>query len=278
MLARLRDWTMRHVRRESPLWRALRGGFVPVSWLLGAFYAALPNRYTAPGIVIGGASRSGTTLLLAILSAHPRIFAIDHETYAFCPSHLPDAEGRMRLSMRRLYTALALGKPPPTAHRWCEKTPRNVRAFRSILERLGDDVRLIHIVRDGRDVITSRHPRRPAAYYSSPREWVDDVTRGLAFAEDSRLVTVRYEDLVRDFEPTIARILDFLDERDGFPAERWFERATVRTHTAWAGGLQGIHGSSIERWRRPEHAARVQELLDYPGAVELIDRLGYPLV
>lgn len=276
MLARLRDWTMHQVRRESALWRALRAAFIPVSWAVGTAYAVLPNRYTAPGIVIGGASRSGTTLLLAILSAHPRIFAIDHETYAFCPEHEPDAEGRMRFSLRRLYTALALGKPPRGAHRWCEKTPRNVRAFRSVLDRFGDDVRLIHIVRDGRDVITSRHPRRPESYYSSPREWVQDVSRGLAVADDPRVLTIRYEDLIGEFESTIGRVLEFLGEREGFPTERWFERATVRTHTAWEGGLEGIHGSSVARWRRPEHAERVRTLIEYPGAAELLARLGYP--
>ena len=277
MLAPLRDWTMRRVPRESALWRGLRSAFVPISWMLGTLYPLLPNRYSAPGIVIGGASRSGTTLLLAILSAHPRIFAIDHETYAFCPDPQPGVDGSMRFSMRRLHTALALGIPPPGAHRWCEKTPRNVRAFQSILERCGDRVRLVHIVRDGRDVITSRHPRRPDTYYSSPQEWVADVSRGLAHAGDPRVTMLRYEDLISDFRSTAEPLLVFLGETEEFPWDRWFERATVRTHTAWAEGLQNLHGGSVARWRRPEHAARVREMMEYPGAAELLERLGYPL-
>jgi hypothetical protein len=277
MLARIRQFAMGRVQRESALWQSLRAAFVPVSWLIGTSYSLVQRRYTAPGVVIGGASRSGTTLLLAVLSAHPRIFAIDHETYAFCPRHQPDADGSMPFSLRRLYTALALGKPPAAAHRWCEKTPRNVRAFSSLLEHCSDHVRLIHIVRDGRDVITSRHPSRPNAYYSSPREWVEDVSRGMAHQADPRVAWLRYEDLVRDFRSTLANVLDFLTEADGFPYDDWYKRATVRRHTAWDGELEALHGGSIERWRQPEHAARVRELMQYPGAVDLLERCGYPL-
>ena len=39
----------------------------------------------ASPLIIGGCGRSGTTLLLSVLSAHPKVLAIPHETEAFCP-------------------------------------------------------------------------------------------------------------------------------------------------------------------------------------------------
>ena len=44
-------------------------------------------------IVIGGCARSGTTLLLSVLSCHPNVYAIPVETQALCPTAY-DAEPR----------------------------------------------------------------------------------------------------------------------------------------------------------------------------------------
>ena len=168
-LGRLRQRAADTLPRGSWPSRAARAAFLPFSILIGTAYRKFGRRFTRPGIVIGGSGRSGTTLLLSILAAHPSIFAVDHETYAFCPHEFEDKpESPANFQLYRLYTPLALSKMSATVTRWAEKTPRNVHFLAAILDYFGDDVRVLHLVRDGRDVITSRHPSRPGHFYYAP--------------------------------------------------------------------------------------------------------------
>ncbi len=41
------------------------------------------NRFSQSPVIIGGCARSGTTLVLAILAAHPSIYTIPNEIRAF---------------------------------------------------------------------------------------------------------------------------------------------------------------------------------------------------
>jgi hypothetical protein len=141
------------------------------------------DRFTCPPIVIGGCARSGTTLLLSVLSCHSRIFAIESETFALCPKETAAMPRRSQLRLDELAQLLERADIPASCWRWCEKTPKNVRFFGPILEAFGQDIRLIHMVRDGRDVVTSVHPRRPEGFWVRRRRWVKDVASGLAFAD-----------------------------------------------------------------------------------------------
>ena len=139
------------------------------------------RNFTRDPILIGGCGRSGTTLLLAILSAHPNIFAFSRELVAVVDwkpaDNDPDSLEPARLD--RLYRELLWRRIPPSAQRWCEKTPRNVHHIDKILD-FWPNSRFFHIVRDPRDVLTSRHPTRPDEYWVSPERWVRDVRAGLA--------------------------------------------------------------------------------------------------
>ncbi|MBD3369244.1 hypothetical protein GF402_02645 [Candidatus Fermentibacteria bacterium] len=146
-----------------------------------------------PPVIIGGCGRSGTTLLLAILSAHPKIHCIAIETCILCPKDLESDEPNARLDRVRMYRLLPMQRLLfGRAHRFCEKTPRNVRFFGSILKTYERKVRLIHIARDGREVITSRHPKDPNAYWVSKERWVRDVSAGSSHADDPCMLTARY--------------------------------------------------------------------------------------
>ena len=276
MLGRLRKRAVDALPRGSWPRQAARAAFLPVSMLIGTAYRKFGRRFTRPGIVIGGSGRSGTTLLLSILAAHPSIFAVDHETYAFCPREFEEQpESPANFQLYRLYTPLALSKMPATVTRWAEKTPRNVHFLAAILDYFGDDVRVLHLVRDGRDVVTSRHPGRPDEFYYSPSKWVRAVRDGLQFDDHPRVKLVRYEDLVGDFENTIRDICEFLGEPCGEEILNWHERTPVRRHTAWTGDVEPLHADSVHRWKRPSSPERVVELMSNTEAVSLLRRLGY---
>ena len=238
--------------------------------------SARSRRFDRPPIVIGGCGRSGTTLLLAVLSAHPSIFSIPVETLAFCPAgYLPDPDLDHPFEPRRIRRQLWLQEIPEGRRRWCEKTPRNVLYFERILDHFGGEVRLINLVRDGRDVITSRHPTDPSRYWVSPQRWIRDVGAGRRLEDHAHVTTVRYEDLVHRFEDTARHLCEFLDEPVAPEMLEWHRHATVRTNAAWFGKVEPLHAQSVARWQKPEHAAVVEELLGDPEARSLLDHYDY---
>lgn len=217
-----------------------------------------------PPIVIGGCGRSGTTLLLSILGAHPNILAFEDELYSFYP--LPF----------RLTTLIdKINKQKNKAwQRWCEKTPKNIRVFKEISHLFEGHVRLIHIVRDGRAVVCSHHPNDASRYYVSPERWVADVSAGLEFGDGALLI--RYEDLASAPEESLRRLCEFIGEEFDERMLSFEEYSSVKENKAWEGKqAEALHGARIDSWRSVEHEARVKEFTAYPGAAELNERLGY---
>lgn len=228
-------------------------------------------------IIVGGCGRSGTSLLLAVLSCHPRIFAIPNETGAFCPdgySYDPDYSIPFRVDL--LHRALLGGDIPDTCTRWAEKTPKNVHTFERIIRHFDGRVRCIHIVRDGRDVVLSRHPGRPDTSHVAPDRWISDVRAGAHAERLPQVFAVRYEDLVLDYEETVRRLCEFLELPFADELLEYPSSARVRTHLAWNDGVRPLNPSSIGKWRSAQDSASIQALLGTPGAHDLLERYGYP--
>lgn len=233
-------------------------------------------------VVIGGCGRSGTTLLLSLMSCHPKIFAIDIETVALCPDGYggdgmfnKTLDLNVPLRLDKIYQYFYEREIPESCTRWCEKTPRNVFYFERILHHFGADARLIHIVRDGRDVITSIHPGHETKFWVPPERWIMDVDAGRRMEKHPQILTIRYEDLVRQYETTMRRICAFIEEE--FVAEflAYPESARIKESGAWFNPAQTANDKSIGRWRDPKFEATVAALLQEPLAVELLQHYGY---
>lgn len=118
------------------------------------------------------------------------------------------------------------------ARRWSEKTPRNI-LYADELWRLFPDMRFIHIIRDGRDVVSSMISRRfwPVAQTPDFPEtapfrgdvtfdkavdyWMTmlDIARRVATRVPAEnYLEIRLEDLVHDRDVTLKRVFDFLGE------------------------------------------------------------------
>ncbi|SRR6056297_424852 len=255
--------------------RSWKKPFFPLVKQCGRFKEK--RNFTDPPILIGGCGRSGTTLLLSILSAHPEIFAFPRELGLF-NSVYQDESGRWHPGREdRLYFHLLKNKVKEGATRWLEKSPSNVTRIMEINDHFQGRFKMIHIVRDGRDVVLSRHPTDPSHYWVEPKRWVHDVSAGLAFEDHPQVHTLRYEDLIIDFENTMAQLLQFLDAPFSEEVKNWHDHATVRNNAAYFKPVQDIHSKSIEKWKRTTDEARVNAFLEYPGAVELLKRFGYSL-
>lgn len=215
-------------------------------------------------VFVAGCGRSGTTLLLAILAAHPRIAAIPVETDAFL-------HPRVTLGRRVIWERLAALDIPPQARRWAEKTPRHVRHLHRIFRAYGTAARVIIIVRDGRDVVTSVHPLAPGRYWVSPERWVDDVQAGLRWSVHPQALTIRYEDLVARPEETVRSICVFIGEA--------FEPAMLQFPAFARSGAQfveyPVRDSSVGRWRKLEGDPALATLVGDRRAIALLEHFGY---
>ncbi len=236
------------------------------------------RKFSAEPIFIVASPRSGTTLLLSILGAHPHIYAVPLQTYAFNKwkpvKHKPYKNYPYRID--RLYRYLLFHKIKPGATRWCEKTPRHIQSIAEIADFFQEKVKIIHIVRDGRDVSVSSHPTHTGRHYWVPvKKWVKDVRSGLKYKNKHYVHTVFYEDLVTDHLQEAKKIFDFLEEEFTPEIENWVQQTNIKKSIHWKEEVQNVHTKALGRWKNEEHKEKMKEFNSNPQAVELLKELGY---
>lgn len=254
--------------------RYLKGRLALARWTpsLARYWKVM--RMTKSPILVGGCGRSGTTFLLALLSAHQHVYSIPRETRAFCNQGYRSPPTSPTFRMGPIYDALCQAEDLAGVTRWCEKTPKNVVYIREILDYFGAGARFLNIVRDGRDVVTSIH-RMGDGYWVPPSRWVEDVASGRDMETNPQVLTIRYEDLIADMSATMHRVCDFLGEPydpgfDSFPAS-----ASMTTMGPGGARVQRPHQKSVGRWKEAKHQHVVEELMSLPKAQELLSHYGY---
>lgn len=91
---------------------------------------------------------------------------------------------------------------------WVEKTPSNAYCFKKFLE-LYPNAKVIHIYRDGRDVITSLKKRGMNSYFATML-WLYNTSSALKLRGHQNYREIKYENLVINPEETIMKLFDFL--------------------------------------------------------------------
>lgn len=261
-------------------------------------------------VVVLGVSRSGTTLLKAMLDAHSQL-AIPSESY-FIPQ-LWDRHGahprreafvddlrrlerirewgvdpeevRARLSERpsfaeavqAIYAIYAESRGKP---RFGEKTPLYMQHL-DVLARAFPGARYVHIVRDGRDAALSllAMARRPRFNLSRPRgigdfacAWRREVRAAQRFGRDHPYLELRYEELVAEPEARLREVCAFLNLE--------YEPEMLEYHRRQDPALSADHPRlaqppvrDVRSWRR-EFPPEDSELFE-AIAGDLLTELGY---
>jgi hypothetical protein len=202
-----------------------------------------------PVLFIGGAPRSGTTLLRNMVAAHPDL-AVPDESYFIrtvwaelvrrrCPDDLELAWDLIRrerffkqwkLDPARVDEMLA-AHPPDTypdlirvlfaAHAAsvgkplsADKTPSHAHNFDWLAARF-PGTRFVHVLRDVREVCTSLsvQPWHHGGIAEAAWEWMSDVRRArrAVVGLTNRFIEVRYEDLVARPEAELRRLCEFAE-------------------------------------------------------------------
>ena len=201
-----------------------------------------------PPFFIVGCPRSGTSLLRSLLRSHPNLTAPSESHFiprcykAFGdPANASEARRISRFILetswvkewgaldvgpddfadcrsyreivRRVFEAFARleGKP-----RWGDKTPQHVLELPTLLQ-VFPEAKIIHIIRDGRDVAHSwlRTRYHPHNYYTAAQLWRRFVEAGMRFGSSASpgvYLEVRYEALLESPRETMQSVCDFLDE------------------------------------------------------------------
>jgi hypothetical protein len=268
-----------------------------------------------------GAARSGTTMLRLMLNRHSRL-AIPFEShflrqiFAELPTHRPldareaermaelvageknfrtwhlDAADVRRELVRRapaplaaLVDALFRMEIAPTGKpRWGDKTPQYYVCWRQLMG-LFPGSRLIHIIRDGRDVNLSleRVGWHGPTSTDRARYWQERVEMAHAAARElgpDRNLIIRYEDLVLDSRATLEAVCDFLGETFEPRMLEFFEDADA--HLSDIDG--DVHGKlhrpprpeDIGRWRQEMPVERQREFEAIAGTALRV--ASYPCV
>lgn len=145
---------------------------------------------------------------------------------------------------------------------WTETTPYNAHAAHALLTAL-PNARLVHTVRDGRDVASSVTSMQwgPASMEEALDWWANRVLQaslGVAAADPNRVLTVRLEELIHlEREQTYAHLLEFLGFADHEGVRRYFDEQIDSKR-----GNVGRWRKQVEKRERDRIDGRYRELLD----------------
>jgi hypothetical protein len=280
-------------------------------------------------VFIVGCARSGTTWLQRLLASNPKIHT-GQESFLFS-SYIGPQLRNWRREMRTLSSGrggsgmgaylkegefisilrgemLRLMEPMigelPDGHLFLEKTPNHAFWINEIVELL-PRARIINMLRDGRDVVSSLVAASkswwgwaPNNAFSASRRWVRNVEaarKAMKKLTPEQFLEVRYEQLLESPELVLQNVSRFLgiewEQGELVRAIRKNDaKASPKTVTAIPikGQFAMISGSEVKQpkgfirrarsgsWRRD--LSPVEKILTWIGASRTMAKVGYPWI
>lgn len=247
--------------------------------VVSSWQTAPPSDRPSPVFFVGF-PRSGTTLLEQMLAAHPRFVTTDEDPAMFTVQHhlmrsvgpagTPAALGQLKneqiVQLRGVYWSeleATLG-PIEAGVRVVDKSPLGT-ANLATAHRLFPESPVIMSLRDPRDVCVScvfnlsRSPMGASLlsdFDTAAQSYAQVMALWLHYRNELglRFIETRYEDVIRDPEGEIRRVLGFLGEPWDDAVLQFRERAqqrSIRT-ASYEQVTQKLYGTSIGRWRHYE--------------------------
>jgi tetratricopeptide (TPR) repeat protein len=243
--------------------------------------------------------RSGTTLLELVLDAHPALQSMDEQPFiqdaldemrahTSYPNQLAALSGGALAEIRANYWRRVSGRIAlrPGA-RLVDKNPLNILRL-PVIARLFPRSPILLAVRHPCDIILScymQHFRAPE--FALLCNSVPSIARGYRMSTDfwygqsellhPKVLEVRYETLVTDFEREVRGIMQFLelpwDDRVLQPQKRAEERGFIST-PSYSQVVRPVTSTSVDRWQH--YAPLLTPVI--PIVQPQLDRWGYAAV
>ena len=163
--------------------------------------------------------------------------------------------------------------------RWGDKTPINTFYLDKIYSVFPDSL-FIHIIRDGRDVVSSyMQSGRYNTMQAAADRWLRSVQKAIKFGRHypQQYIEIRYEKLVRSPQKYIQFVCDFLslEFMDVMLKhnEMNLDLGDVEVRSHHANVSNPINTHSIGKWRQHFNAKEIAQLNESIGP--LLDKLGY---
>jgi len=157
-----------------------------------------------------------------------------------------------------------------------------IEEIRSYYDSHPGSVHFLLPLRDPRDLLTSTHDAYPDSqgYYVSCERYTRLWKRVRRHTDDSDTSVLRYENLVGRPDEVEAELAERIGWTVSRPFARYHEFANdsardPMTEGALA-GLRPLNKKSVGRWRKPEHRARIREVLrKVPDLPQHLIEMGY---
>lgn len=246
-------------------------------------------------VFVVGAPRSGTTLVQRMLAVHSEFFSIEGETALFTHQNVFDLERNHFHLPKKIVVELTekssnlveffeygvsyLARDNENKC-FIEKTPQHVFHLAFIFKHF-PNCRIVNIVRDGRDCFCSArfNPFIPQGENVKvfANYWRKCIRSAMRNSHNSRLMTIKYEELVAKPEKTVEQLMSFLghsfEHSQIEPAKLSRDaRAELREFHALN---NEVSIESIGRWKKELDKNELKGFTSRAGAE--LEYLGYAL-
>lgn len=257
--------------------------------------------------VVCGCGRSGTTLARVILDSHPALFA-GPESLLFLPTRIDFADLAWKFdldeaSLRELFALSRsrtefidrfqeLLRAEARKQIWVDKTARNIHRLDYIWRHF-PNAKVIHVVRDPRDVVASLKTHRkhkveqgkivPTGFCMPVEQciarWKLAMDHALPHRGAPNYLELKYEALVLDTEDTVRRLCDFIGvDFDRRMLDFHLFKTPTRDYLRFPQNVeatQPISTSPIGRHRMVLTADEIEQVEEETRSY--MERLGYTL-
>ena len=128
--------------------------------------------------------------------------------------------------------------------RWTEKTAGHINAMNKLL--WINTAKIILMIRDGRDVAYSIY-KREGQIRRAVTKWKRVCQETLRYSDHPRVMIVKYEDLVTDFERIMMGVFEFIGERYEEGVVRFYEDYEETTKPP--DETDGENHQQLRRWQ-----------------------------
>ncbi|OEF96834.1 sulfotransferase family protein [Desulfuribacillus alkaliarsenatis] len=254
-------------------------------------------------IIIGGLPRSGSTLLRFILDSSESVISGPETRFFLEPLYrhqmMVDKTAKVlhnKLNLEKdcmigainnaantfeAYDNIMLKYMELTGDRkaaWAEKTPINSFHYHRLVAE-NNEAYFISTVRNGLDVVTSIIENKSNDYWCTVQRYIDCMRSIYSFNHPNHII-LKYEDLVTKPEKALKTVFEFLD----LPfSENIIDNFNKESKTRDFSKVNqpklkhSIQPTWVNRYKEPQHIAKVQEFINNEQAIYWFEKSGYTL-